>query len=63
MSKIIENGDICRFFWDGTSQADVVILHMPQGEGDLLQIEYTKDGTVQAFSPLRTDYTLEKRNE
>lgn len=61
MGKTIKVGDVCRIYWEGASGSDIVILHMPQGEGDLLQIEYVDTGVVQAFSPSRTDYSLEKK--
>jgi hypothetical protein len=61
MGKNIKKGDTCRIYWANTFGVDVVILHMPQGEGDLLQVEYVENGIVQAFSPSRIDYRLEKK--
>lgn len=61
MDKNIKKDDIAVIKWDNVpEQHDIIILHMPQGEGDLIRIEYM-NGTVQAFSPMRPDFIIEKK--
>jgi hypothetical protein len=61
MDKAIKKGDVVILKWDGYSPAEVLVLHTPQGQGDLFQFEYVDTGVIQAFSPTRTDYVLEKK--
>jgi hypothetical protein len=61
MDEKIENGDIVTIKWQGGYPVEVTVLNMPRREGDLLQVKYSEDGVVQAFSPSRTDFILEKR--
>jgi hypothetical protein len=65
ISQKIKNGDIAVIIWQDRKgiylpPEDITILHLPQGEGDLIQIQY-HNGLAQAFSPSRIDYVLEKR--
>ena len=62
MSEKIENGDTVVIKWEGMLPEPVIVINMPRGEGDLLQVEYA-NGLVQAFSPTRSDYVLEKRRK
>jgi hypothetical protein len=59
----IQTGDKAIIKWAGLPGEKITIVCMPRGAGDLLQVKYDDNDLIQAFSPLRSDYTLEKVKE
>ena len=62
MQNKIKAGDNATIKWTGAPPEPIIILNLPRGEGDLVQVEYL-NGLVQAFSATRTDYVIEKQRE
>lgn len=63
--KKLESGDTAYIKWQDRHGVylppePVLIVNMPRGEGDLVQVQYS-GGLVQAFSPSRTDFVLESQ--
>lgn len=62
MTDRFRKGDTAVIKWDGQPPEQVKLVYLPCDVGETIVVKYS-NGLLQRFSPLRTDYVLEKMTD